>query len=193
MKKPKTKPRTSISVLQSFRRKQTLVRFKRPCDACRTKAYVARVGVDLLLFQLVDDRIRYDGFQILRRVDVPEVVADPYAEFVETVLARRGEKKAVVPRIRLLGFEQALRDAGRLFPLVAIHREEVDPDVCHIGAVHEVRKGRVYLQEIEPSGCWETTLCDYATDEITRIDFGGGYEDALHVYGRSPSPLTKSS
>lgn len=187
------KPKTPTSVLQSLRRKQTLVRWKRPCDAHRTNGYVARVGADLLLLQLVDDRIRYDGFQVLRRVDVPEVVAYPYAKFVETVLARRSQKKAAVPRIRLSSLEHAIRDSGRHFPLIAIHREEVDPDVCHIGAVHEVRKGRVWLQEIDPAGCWDTTLSDYATREITRIDFGGGYEDALHVYGRKPPPLTKSS
>lgn len=91
------------------------------------------------------------------------------------------------------GVEHATRDAGRHIPLIAMHREEVDPDVCHIGAVHKFRKGRVWLQEIDPAGCWETTLSDYATEEITRIDFGGGYEDALHVYGRKPPPLTKPS
>jgi len=42
------------------------------------------------------------------------------------------EKK---PRVGLANIAELLLSAGKAFPLVTIHREEVDPDVCWIGRV----------------------------------------------------------
>jgi len=78
---------------------------------------------------------------------------------------------------------QRLRSAGRAFPLVAIHREKVDPDVCHIGRVVNIKRGRVVLLEIRPDATWEDGPSEYRLNEITRVNFGGDYENALHIVG----------
>ena len=55
--------------------------------------------------------------------------------------------------------------------------------MCHIGRVVGVNKDNVSLLEIGPDACWEDVVTDYRTREITRIDFGGAYEDALILVG----------
>jgi hypothetical protein len=49
--------------------------------------------------------------------------------------------------------------------------------------VVEVRKGGVTLLEIGPDAVWDDQLETYRLNEITRVDFGGDYENALHLVG----------
>jgi hypothetical protein len=73
--------------------------------------------------------------------------------------------------------------ASRAFPLGTIHREKVDGAACWIGRVVDVAKGRVTLLEIGPDATWDDRLQTYRLSEITRVDFGGDYEDALYLIG----------
>lgn len=79
-----------------------------------------------------------------------------------------------------------LLSASEHFPLVTIHRERVNPDVCYIGRVDSLSGGLLALQKIGPDGVWEKTPETYKTAEITRVDFGGGYENALYLVGGEP-------
>jgi len=43
------------------------------------------------------------------------------------------------------------------------------------------------LQEIGPDAVWDEASTQYTLKQITRVDFGGDYEDALHLVGGSPA------
>ena len=79
-----------------------------------------------------------------------------------------------------------LTTANRAFPLVTIYREQADAGVCHIGRVVGVSKTSVTLLEIGPDATWYAEPEAYRLSEITRVDFGGGYEEALHLVGGDP-------
>jgi hypothetical protein len=113
--------------------------------------------------------------------------ADPYAQFTEAALNKRGERLPKPPPVNLATTGELLLSANRRFPLVTIHREEVDPDVCWIGRVLGIERGRVSLLEINPDATWENSPNDYRLSEITRVGFGGDYEDALHLVGGDPA------
>jgi hypothetical protein len=42
------------------------------------------------------------------------------------------------------------------------------------------------LLEINPDATWDDTPSEYRLSEITRVNFGGDYEDALYLVGGSP-------
>jgi hypothetical protein len=59
------------------------------------------------------------------------------------------------PRVSVASIEELLLSANRAFPLVTIHREQVDRKVCFIGRVVRIDRGRVSLLEINPgAGRW---------------------------------------
>jgi hypothetical protein len=76
--------------------------------------------------------------------------------------------------------------AGRAFPLVAVHREEVDSSVCWIGRVLKVRGGRLSLREVDPAAKWRDRTTEFRLAEVTRLNFGGDYESALHLVAGEP-------
>jgi hypothetical protein len=110
---------------------------------------------------------------------------DKYAPFHEAVLKKRRERIPRKPPVVISSLAELLLTANRAFPLVTIHREKVDAGACWIGRVVDVDDGRVTLMEIGPSAMWDERLETYRLSEITRVDFGGDYEDALHLIGAS--------
>jgi hypothetical protein len=173
--------------LQEMLRRRQLVRFHRRFEESTVRGYVLEVGPKFFLLALVSDRIWFDGFECFRISDISDLRPDPYAAFAEAALKKRGERLPKKPRLRLATPEDLLLSAGQSFPLVTIHREQVDPEVCWIGRVRRVGRGRVSLLEINPDASWDVEPRDYRVSEITRVNFGGDYENALHLVGGDPS------
>ena len=51
-----------------------------------------------------------------------------------------------------------------------------------------VARGELSLLEIRPDATWEDTPTDYRLSQITRVNFGGDYEDALHIVSAHTGP-----
>jgi hypothetical protein len=175
-----------LSQLSDAKRRKHFIRLSRRFEDPRVRGYVLDIGPKFFLLSLVSDRLWFDGFECFRVRDVLTAEPDPYATFAESALRRRGQRKPKKPRVSVRNIEAILLSAGRAFPLVTIHREQIDPDVCWIGRVLEVSRGRVSLLEINPDGTWDSRPTEYLVSEITQVNFGGDYEDALYLVGGDP-------
>jgi hypothetical protein len=164
-----------------------IVKFWVPFEEGSTTGYVLDIGPEFFLLLLIDDDMRFNGFQCLRVRDVRKLqIPAKYASFYEAALRARGESVEEKPRVRLDSVSEILRTANKEFPLVAIHREKINPDVCHIGRVIDMDDSKVQLLEIGPDAVWETEPTKYRLKQITRVDFGGSYEEALFLVGGAP-------
>jgi hypothetical protein len=162
-------------------RKRQFVRFERRFEDSPVRGYVLDVGSKFFLLALVSDRIWFDGFECFRVSDVRDFRPDPYARFTESALRKRGERMPKKPPISVASIGELLLSAGLEYPLVTVHREQVNPDVCWIGRILSIERGRVSLLEITPDATWEDKPDSYRLSEITRVSFGGDYETALHL------------
>jgi hypothetical protein len=159
-----------------------LVRVKRFVEDGHVNGYVCGVGAELFFLCVVSGEIRFDGFQAFRFADVTKVSDPaPHHAFVTKALYLRKCRRPRVPKIDLADMVALLQGVAAAFPLATIHREVVDPDVCQIGKVVRVSRKTVTLREITPDATWKRKLYRYALPEITRVDFGGAYEEALHA------------
>ena len=159
------------------------VRLTRKFENTPIRGYVLAVGRTHFRLALVSDRLWFDGFECFRIKDLESIQADPYRSFAEAALRKRGVRR---PRSFPLNMETTgsiLESIGSRFPLVTISREEVAPDVCHIGKVIATNRTQVALLEIGPDAKWDRTATAYSLREITRINFGGSYEEALFLVG----------
>jgi hypothetical protein len=168
-----------------------LVKFTRPFEQGSFNGLVLDIGPRFFLIAVIEDGCRYNGFSCLRLSDVRELeTPHRYAHFVTEALKKRGEHTPRRPRVKVAGIEDLLTTASRAFPLVTIHREVIDPDICQIGRVEEVAKGRFSMLEIGPDAKWDDKPTEYRLRDITRVDFGGAYEDALNIVGGAPPNKT---
>jgi len=170
-------------------REGDLVRFSKRYNTSTTSGYVLAVGPEFFLLQLVDDTIRFNGFECFRINGIAKLKVDPYSSFVETALKKRKQKRSKTPRINLQSLSKILESSAKDFPLVTIHTERIDPDVCYIGRVMGIDKTNLLLLEIRPGAVWATQPTRYKLRDITRVGFGGGYEDALFIVGGEPKAV----
>lgn len=170
-----------FSQLKDALQERQLVRFSHKFDDSPVRGYVLDIGPRFFLMAVVSDRIWFDGFECFRVDNVSGLQKDPYADFAESALRKRRERLPQKPRVSVASIEELLLSAGRVFPLVTIHREQVNPDVCWIGRILGVERGRVSLLEINPDARWDHKPNMYPLNQITRVNFGGDYENALHL------------
>lgn len=178
---------TSIRERLALAGKDVLVQFTRSVEEGSVEGYVLATGPRFFLLALVEDNARFNGFQCLRLQDVRNLqVPAKHARFIKAALKVRGERRPRLPSVVVDSVQEILRTAGRAFPLITIHRETVTPEVCHIGRVATVSDSQVSLLEIGPDADWDDETTSYRTREITRVDFGGIYEEALWQVGGPP-------
>ena len=155
----------------------------------RNLGYVLALGETLFLMLTISDAMRFAGFSVLRFADVSHVeVPHVHEAFVEAALRLRGESIEMAPDIDLANWGGVVRSMGRVAELVSIHREEVEPDLCSIGHVRTVDDETASLIEIDPDADWYEETTELSLSEITRVDVGGVYEEALLLVG-GPCPV----
>ncbi len=180
-------PAKPSSLLLKASRDKTLVRFTRPLEHGSVNGYIVEVGPKFFMVAIVQEDMRFDGFQCFRLSDVRRLkIPAPYAEFAEAALTKRREQIPRKPPVDVSSLPRLLQTADKAFPLVTIHREMVDRGACHIGRLVRIEKSTLRLLEIGSDARWDEEPEQYRLNQITRVDFGGGYEEALHLVGGSP-------
>ena len=181
-----------IEQLKAAARDARLIRLYRPFEQTYVRGYILDVGAEFFLLGLVSDRLWLDGFECFRVGDVDELVPDPYAEFTQAALTARGEARPALT-LGLADIVALLTSAAERFPLVTIHKERDQPDACYIGKLISIEGGIAWMLEIGPDAQWDDEPSAHKLGEITRVNFGGDYEDALALIGGTPPAATLRS
>lgn len=143
--------------------------------------FVVALGPEFFALEILDKAVRLDGFNCLRYADVTEcLVPAPHENFIRKALAARDAKRFEAFSVELTSLASLLVTASGVFPLVTIHLEGNETG-CFIGKVLAIESGELKLLHITPDAEWEDDPTPYALRGITRVDFGGGYEEALHL------------
>lgn len=176
------------SDLEKAARRSTLVRLTRTIRRSdKVQGFVVGVGREWVLLALLDPNIDLDGHTAVRIRDVSKVERRGGPDtFVGRALAARGEWPPVEVEVGFNRVEDLIRTATELAPLVTLHVEAHDPRVCFIGRPVRIGRKAVRLKEITPEATWVERRTRWAFDDITRVEFGGRYEQALALVGGAP-------
>lgn len=178
-----------IEQLNAAVRDGALIRLYRPFEESYVRGYILDVGAEFFLLGLVSDRLWLDGFECFRVGDVDELVPDPYADFTQAALTARGEARPALT-LALTDIAALLTSAAERFPLVTLHKERDQPEACYIGKLISIEGGIAWMLEIGPDAQWDEEPSAHKLAEITRLNFGGDYEDALALIGGDPPTET---
>lgn len=158
----------------------------------RREGYVLEVGSSWLLMATLDDRVRPDGFSMLRVKDVVTVTrGKSHDRLFRRSLEMHGDWPPARPAsdVNLTSTSELIRSLSTQFPLLSLFTEDIRPTVCFIGSVTTVTDRFVDMVDITTQGDWETNLTRRKLPDITRVDVGGGYERALADVAGPPPDL----
>lgn len=146
--------------------------------------YVVDASDDFIMLQLLDDRITLNGYSLLRIEDISEIETEvEHTRFIEKALEIRKNAVKQPVLVDLTDITTVIRSIDQNFPLMTLHKEANDPDTCWVGSVDSVGEKTVTINEMSPDAKWNGTK-RISFDEITRIDFDGGYETALALVAK---------
>ncbi len=166
--------------LNQAHRNGSLVDLKRESlEGNSLRGFVAATSADFLALSLIDDQCHFDGACVLRTEDVTFVRWDTdVLKAWARVLQESPSSPGSVKHVDLSSWESVVRSVAGHEPVVAFHREQVDDRICHIGTNVKVDGECVRADEISIEG----TIDGYFAlrlGDLTKVDFGGGYEQAL--------------
>lgn len=171
--------------LEKARSVGTVVRLQREkFEDGWVNGFVTDLGLDYFAIEVISDSIRLNGFNCFRYSDITNcLIPAPHEVFLKKALTARNIARKKSPNFDISSLQNLLKSAGNAFPLITIHDDEENN--CHIGKVLDVSDVEVRLLEISPDATWDDRPTPYYLDEITRVDFGGSYEEALFLVAAS--------
>lgn len=144
-------------------------------------------SAEFLCMLNVDEHYTFNGFSLLRLEDIDCIsMWKERQEMVQYVLARRHLEIPAMhfpiadPEVKL---PHILALVQNTYPLVTIHREGIDDSVCYVGTIAALKKKSFVLNLLGTAAEWEGTR-KFRYSDVTRVDFGGKYEDALWLYAQ---------
>jgi hypothetical protein len=168
--------------IQKAKRHTKMVVCSRKCledEGCFDRGYVVDATDRHVLLHLVGDDIRLAGYAILRVDDITEVKCDfDNCQFIQKALHLRRMTPERPVLIDLKSIETILASVSEHYSLMIVHREAVDQQEFSIGELESIGDKTFALREIDRDAKWVGSK-RIRFDEVTRIEFDGGYETAL--------------
>lgn len=138
------------------------------------------VSHELLIIQSMNDSIQLDSYIVIRIKDIHSLDSSPnYRSFYEKALKMRHMKCVRSVGVELTSFRTMLESADYHYPLLVLHKESGTGGSCAVGRIKTLTDRSVTLRWLTPGARWEGVSSSYKLNEITRVDFGGLYENAL--------------
>ena len=144
------------------------------------EGYVIGLSDSFVGLAILDDRVRFNGIEIFRRDQISDLETPaPHATFYESALRLRGDQAPEAPPLDLSSMRSLLESISKIAPLVVIHREVQEPDVCEIGQITALDAETFQLKEIDPDADWAEDISEFRYEDVSRVGFAGDYEGAL--------------
>lgn len=159
---------------------------RKPIDPEPVWGFVLQRSKDLILLQVAAvDVVCLNGYSVFRNSDVRRLKVLPKDEFLIRALRLKDIAPSEPCGISVASWSQLLESVDHKFPLFTIHRERINNDVCNVGRLAAIYTASFALKEIDPQARW-TRSRKYNYEDLTRLDFGDGYADALAALATMP-------
>jgi hypothetical protein len=170
-------PRAALGAALETR---TLLKVRSRYEQEGERGYVVGLGTRWALIQIVSDDLTDDGFLATSLEMIAEIeTIDPDESFFPRFMEMH-PLTVRPPNVDLDDTRDLLQSAQRQFPLVNLETEHVQPGSCFIGRISSLDDEGVVLELVTPAAEWDEEE-HYPYETITRIGFGGRYEEALAI------------
>jgi hypothetical protein len=142
----------------------------------RVEGFVCARGPEWVALAIVDDRLRPDGWSLLRLADIQSVAIEPDSDCLEVrALKANGEWPPATPELDVASTSSIIDSLASSQAAISLFSECRRPDVCWVGSPTLVDGRTVKLQELDLDARWSHKLRLLDLEDITRVEFGGGY------------------
>ena len=148
--------------------------------AGKTIGFVVDFSNSLILVHVLErDAFQLNGYSVIRNEDVKNYRVFDKHDYWQNRAVRYFKLSPVCPPgISLSSVPELIASIAKRYPLITIHPERKKPDVCYIGPLLSMTDATFTIDDLDSTAGWSGPRRVKFID-ATRIDFGGGYEEAL--------------
>ncbi len=169
--------------------KQYLVSFDfEPLNDLHTWGFILACNDTFTLINYFSrDTYSLDGYSIFYNDDISEYwVYTEGEDYLETKYVKlKGIKPQPQPSINLDSLPDILSSISETFPLVKIYRERLSEDITIVGKVIETKDNTFKLLGMRTDAKWKEVPSWFRYADVTRVEFGGNYEEILLTVAES--------
>jgi hypothetical protein len=125
-----------------------------------------------------DAQFRLNEYSVFRNSDVKRYRSVSKDEFVARAAKLNKLRPSKPAGVSYESMKEAVSSAGATFPLITIHQERIDRNVCYVGKLRRTSQRATTILSISTEAEWEEEE-RYQLRDITRLEFGGAYENLL--------------
>lgn len=151
--------------------------WRQPIDKHRLEGYVVGLSKTWLLLQEIDgNAFVLDGYRAVRLNDISVLKVD--TGFAGEYFQRRGLFPQAQPDLDLTDMHSLLDSVSENYAMFMIEREKAEPNIGFIGVTEGLTKRSLWMKKFSSNAKWIDTE-KFKLKDITSINFGGGYVNAL--------------
>jgi len=181
-------PQSSESVTDAFTVNSfPLLQFDRkPIDKHLLSGFAIDWTDDLTLIHVIEDHtFHFNGYAVFRNTDVRRWRSVRKEEFLARAAQLHKLRPSKPPEVSIASMKEALTTAGAAFPVITIHPERTRKGVCYVGKFARTTQRTLTLVDMSPTAEWGPEE-NYLLRNITRLSFGGNYENLLVRMAKTP-------
>ena len=146
-------------------------------DSDRLSGYVVGLSKTWVLLQEIDDyAFVLDGYKAVRLNDISNFQAD--GSFAGEYFRQRGFFPETQADLDLTELHSLLHCVSKRYAMFMIEREKAEPNIGFIGVAEGLTKRSLWMKKFSSNAKWIDTE-KFKMKDITSINFGGGYVNAL--------------
>lgn len=170
------------SVFQKAKMRHLFQVKRRIKDVCSTTGFIVDFSDFLILFHQLDmDTFRLNGYTVIRTEDIGHYRVFCKAEYWQFRAVKHFRLRPVPPvGVSVASLPELLKSVAERYPLITLHPEKNKSDVCYIGPLVSMTELTFTIADLNCSAEW-TGPRRMRFSDVTRVEFGGGYEKALAV------------
>lgn len=179
-----------IKCLETARLRRLPVRLHRPeWDDADIYGYPVALTQDWAVLNELADGVYLDGLALVRLDDVTRVRFDTDAAYVGRAVEALGRPVETFECPAEISTQDLLKLVATKADLVGVSMERWEDEPLFIGKILRVGKKRLDLHFIGSDGVWVDVVDRWRLRDITKIEFGGRYTEALERFGdERPEP-----
>ena len=153
---------------------------RRPQGVGRLTGFVMAWSESLVLFHQLDDNVFcLNGYSVINADDVSDYRVFDRDDYWQRRAVSLHKLKPVIPNeVSVTNWRELFGSVASHFPLVTLHTERRNPDVCYVGQVLKVSEATLTVRDLDCNCEWQKPRRLKLTD-ITRVEFGDGYSMSL--------------
>jgi hypothetical protein len=170
------------SIFRKPRIKNLFQAKRRPQKLGKISGFVVDFSKSLILLQRFDwNTFQLNGYSVIHCEDIASYRFFHKNEYWQFRAIRKFKLKPKIPAgISVSSLPSLLESVAKVFPLVTIHRDKINDQVCYIGKLTSVSQKTFTIEDLNCNAEW-TGPRQFKFSDVTLVDFGGGYENALAV------------